>query len=52
MLLFCLTCTTIMMIIVEPKLADDDESSSVMVWGLFGITCVMAFVAFKKIVSR
>ncbi|GMH57024.1 hypothetical protein TL16_g04282 [Triparma laevis f. inornata] len=52
MLLFCLTCTTIMMIIVEPKLADDDESSSVMVWSLFGITCVMAFVAFKKIVSR
>ena len=41
-----------MMIIVSPRLDQDDQSSSVMVWSLFGITCLMAFIAFKKIVKR
>mmetsp|Transcript_31377 Transcript_31377/g.62205 ORF Transcript_31377/g.62205 Transcript_31377/m.62205 type:complete len:231 (-) Transcript_31377:877-1569(-) len=52
MLIVCLSCTVIMMIIVSPSLYSTDQSSNVMVWSLFGVTVVMAFIAFKKIIRR
>ena len=40
------------MIIVAPNLYTSDQSSNIMVWSLFSVTIVMAFIAFKKIVNR
>jgi hypothetical protein len=54
MLLFCLSCTIVMMILVGPSLGkgDSGEESRLTVWTLFGITVLMALVAFRKIVGR
>ena len=52
MLLFCLTCVAVMMTLVSPTIKSDDTSSTIMIWGLFAFTVIMAFVAMKKIVSR
>jgi len=52
MLLFCLTCTVVMMLLVGPSLGDGESSSKLTVWTLFGITVLMALVALKKIIGR